>query len=256
MTASLVLFHDATGLLEAVTPLAARIEGVRVVGVERRMAGSVRELPDLVERYLARLERAGLRAPWRFGGFSFGGTLAYEAARIVAGRKQEVALLAILDAEPPQNDRWKAQLEESVGSLGRALGVQSAILADILAALEEGPLDFETLTLLLPRSVANAIPLHRRAYSTECTKAIKNILECVDMLSRYSPRTKAQPSQTLSLRSKQVESPTHAAWRELVQGSYEEIEAPGDHHSVLRGEGLDVIAARLNRATRHIQRAA
>jgi thioesterase domain-containing protein len=256
MTSSLVLFHDATGLLEAVTPLAAKLQGVRVVGVERRMAGSVRDLPDLVERYLARLERAGLSAPWRFGGFSFGGTLAYEAARIMAGRSQDVELLAIFDAEPPQVHSRREQLDASIGSLGKALGVQSAVLTDILVALEENALDFETLNHVLPKGVINAVPPHRRASSPECIKTIKNILECVDMLSRYSPETVAQPHRTLSFRSKQTEPAIHAGWRDLVQGAYEDIAVPGDHNSVLRDQGLGIIAARLNHLALHWQWAA
>lgn len=256
MPSPLVLFHDATGVLDAVTSLAARIVEGRVLGIERRIAGPVRELPDLVAGYLARLEQAGLRPPWRFGGFSFGGTLAFEGARIMTERGQDVGLLAIIDAEPPQSNRWKTELEVSINGLVEALRVQSGTMADIFAALDENPLDFDELTSFLPHSIANAIPPHRRARPVDSSRAIKNILECVDMLSRYSPFTKAQPDLTVCIRSRGAASSNLAAWRELVQGPYEEIEVPGDHQTILRGQGLELIATRLNRVTLHAQRVA
>jgi amino acid adenylation domain-containing protein len=59
----------------------------------------------MVDRYLDEIRRAQPHGPYRLGGWSAGGLTAFETARRLRAVGEEVALLAIIDAPAPDDDR-------------------------------------------------------------------------------------------------------------------------------------------------------
>jgi non-ribosomal peptide synthetase component F/thioesterase domain-containing protein/SAM-dependent methyltransferase len=59
-------------------------------------------LEDLAAHYVAAIRAAAPRGPYRLGGLSFGGTVAFEAARQLEAAGERVDLVAMFDAELPR----------------------------------------------------------------------------------------------------------------------------------------------------------
>ncbi|HEV7667189.1 MAG TPA: thioesterase domain-containing protein [Thermoanaerobaculia bacterium] len=58
-------------------------------------------LEEMASRYLEALRAAQPEGPYRLGGWSMGGVVAYEIARQLAARREEVEQLAVLDVSAP-----------------------------------------------------------------------------------------------------------------------------------------------------------
>jgi thioesterase domain-containing protein len=82
----------------------------------------------IAAHHLAAVAAAGVRGPWLLAGHSFGGFVAFEMARQLRARGEEVALVALLDsvgvdwneAQKPISDDWVA------GELARVLAYMNA----------------------------------------------------------------------------------------------------------------------------------
>ena len=66
-------------------------------GVEK----TVPHIEGMAARYIEEIRRFQPEGPYFLGGYSFGGSVAFEMAQQLARRGQNVALLAILDHTPP-----------------------------------------------------------------------------------------------------------------------------------------------------------
>jgi amino acid adenylation domain-containing protein len=63
--------------------------------------GSDLQIEDIAERYVQEIERIDPSGPYRLGGYSFGGLIAFEMAQQLLARGKQVALLALIDAYAP-----------------------------------------------------------------------------------------------------------------------------------------------------------
>jgi amino acid adenylation domain-containing protein len=93
-------------------------------------------IEDMAAAYLAELRRVEPAGPYRLGGWSLGGIVAFEMARQLRALGEEVALLAVLDATPGYAGAEESDLDlllhvaAYVESLwGRELGLASGDLA-------------------------------------------------------------------------------------------------------------------------------
>jgi acetoacetyl-CoA synthetase len=156
------MFPGAGSDLREIAPLAARIDaGWTVVGVEAwRSADPLMPQPTEVS-HMAEVAYAAIKAmqprgPYHLSGYSFGGLVAYEVARLLLGRGDDVALLALIDCQfdrsfwPVQRRivRRLNQAERFVSMsnkerLQKARGAGGRIARKVLSRLrpvEEGPL--------------------------------------------------------------------------------------------------------------------
>ena len=241
---SLVFFHDATGSLDPVISLSQRIQGVRVVGVPAQDSDTFAELTAYVELCLTRLALSGIEAPWMLAGFSFGGVLAFEAARQLSLSRQEVALLALLDTDPPQPLRWRNELEDTASRVLPDPEHGAPLSKRIAEAIEIRRMPFADLQTVLPASVLQSIPPHYQLFPGRCRKAVRRILESMEMLSTYEPPNAAAPQNTFYVRSREAAPSEY--WQRLIAGPLTTIDIESDHLSLLGSEGRDVVATKLN----------
>jgi aspartate racemase len=67
-------------------------------------------VPEMAERYLREIRRVQPEGPYRIGGYSFGGLVAYEMAQQLRAQEQEVSLLALFDTYPGKMESRASQM--------------------------------------------------------------------------------------------------------------------------------------------------
>lgn len=129
--APLFLVHPAIRTVLCYRDLARQLArgGTPVVGIEWPGGDEPRTVEDLAARYVAELIRAHPRGPYRLGGWSAGGTIAFEMAAQLEAAGLEVELVGLLDSRPFSSagqQRLAARLE----------GERAAALALVLRVVE------------------------------------------------------------------------------------------------------------------------
>ncbi|MEU7034487.1 MULTISPECIES: alpha/beta fold hydrolase [unclassified Streptomyces] len=199
-------------------------------------------------RALAELHTASLRAarphgPYQLLGWSLGGVVAYEMARLLAAEGEEVPLLVIVDAAlpgtqsvPPDDELARYFLYDFLGvTRDRAPGVDKALAgvrpgaepAEVFEAAElhgAVPEEFDAEFLLeryaLFRTHVVAMREHRLDAVHDGPAILIKAEDSVERLLDWSPYV-----SRLTVRT-----------------------APGDHHSVWQGPGLTAISAIVDEA--------
>ncbi|MDI6104569.1 SDR family NAD(P)-dependent oxidoreductase [Actinoplanes sp. NEAU-A12] len=98
--APLFLAHPAGGSTFVYRQLVDRLgPALSVYGLERFASGG--PVTERATRYAALIRRVRPTGPYRLGGWSFGGVLAYEAARLLAAEGEKVEAVVLIDSGLP-----------------------------------------------------------------------------------------------------------------------------------------------------------
>ena len=185
--------HPIGGNVLAYAELAQQLETVPFYGLQSPdpADGAPASVEAMAEHYLAALRTVQPEGPYRLGGWSMGGAVAYEMARQLAAAGEQVELLALIDSaapavdvEPPPSDL--ALLARFAGDLARLAGLEIPVrslagatvkeaLANLVVQAEAAGvlppgLDAEALGRLFEvfRSNYRALAAYRPLASTGC----------------------------------------------------------------------------------------
>jgi thioesterase domain-containing protein len=164
------------------------------------------ELPALAARYVAELRAITPVGPYRLGGWSLGGVVAFEMARQLEAVGESVDLLAMIDVAPP----GPREAEPGEDELARVVEDQAG-----LAGVDGSTLPVEGLFDLFRAN--------RRA------------------LRAYRPGAYGGPA--LLIRAEESAEPADGfeAWLGLAGAGSEVHVLPGDHYSLLRHPGVSAV---------------
>lgn len=238
-------------------------------GVDGRALPFMR-LPDMAAHYAECVRRAVPRGPYVLGGYSLGGVVAMEAARLLHEAGERVERLVLLDTYPNT-----PEVEAVFGGL-RESGLSRVMLANLFLASEnwsQARLTMADLEGVLPHLQLGAlVPLIRergRLSLSEdevyrCLKGATDVsnftgeafrvhavrpYDASDVLYFRSTRgfvlegVDPQPASLAAFASYDTVGP----WRDVIRTRLEVVEVPCDHFSLLMPPGLDLVAARLSK---------
>ena len=184
----------------------------------RRSLQSVEELAAL---YLEALRAVRSEGPYRLGGHSFGGVVAFEMARQLVERGDEVAFLGVMDMAPPemlQKDRIEAALVRESARISQGQETRESkggtSVQNRAEIAELNKLHWEALSGYRPRHYRGMITLFR-----------------------------AQSSHALYSRT--LRSDPALGWNDFTAKKAEVHIVPGDHFSMLEEPHVRVLAERL-----------
>ena len=258
--ASLAMVHPVGGGVLCYGPLARSLDGA--LGVLGLQAAGLEgdgepenDLTRMAARYVEALVEAQPEGPYRLGGWSLGGVVAFEMARQLEAKGLEVALLALIDSTSPGPARGPSVLDEFesmatfAADLVRSSGRDAAPWIDRLrtgdlAAFEAGGFDPSAFD---PELLAEVGPDRLRRHY-EVFRANRRALAAYDP-APYRGRA-------VRIVAEASEDSTQG-WDVLVQGGLTTYTLPGDHYSILQKPSVGEVAAIVAResgATRGVSR--
>ena len=214
--------------------------------------------------YVAAIRAAQPRGPYRLGGWSIGGVIAYEMAHQLRNAGEEVELLALFDSLAPVRSRGE---ESGFGSAGEtaeptAEPDDALLLAGLardlgglsgrpvaIAPAELAGLDPEAgLARVIERvRAAGALPA---GLSAEQIGRLWRVFRAnVRAVRAYTPRPAAgRTAIFVTLGNPERDSlGADLGWGRLVGGALAVSDLPGDHYSLLREPDVQELADRLRR---------
>jgi amino acid adenylation domain-containing protein len=214
------------------------------------------EFPDLAveamaARYVEAVREAQPDGPYLLGGWSFGGLVAFEMARQMRERGEEVALLALLDTGAPDWVRRRADPADDaslLGILAREMGLRVAD-SDLQSLTPKG----------MVAHVAGQMREARLAFDDHAAYLLRQLevfKSRVRVIHRYYPEV--YPGRITFFRAAEEDAPDlrtteHAGagddptrgFSALTTEPIEVYTIPGTHHQIAREPHVRVLAERL-----------
>ncbi|MCP3059808.1 non-ribosomal peptide synthase/polyketide synthase [Myxococcus sp. K38C18041901] len=203
----------------------------------------------MAEAYLEELVEAQPTGPYRLGGWSLGGLVAYEMARLLEGRGERVELLALIDAPaveqpPPQGDSARWSVERFVEAAARLLGVPTPSLE-----VEEGAARAEDVLLQRVLDVGRRAGVVTMDFGLPALRAMYDVFHA-NLRARWAYVPGAYGGAVTLFLAEQSEralpeTARDGGWSRWVGGGVEVVRLPGDHDSILLAPEVDVLARAL-----------
>lgn len=211
---------------------AYRVYGIQASGPDSQPA----DLDAMVSSYVADLRSVQPSGPYRLGGWSMGGMVAYEVARRLEAAGERVALLGLLDSPshmPPAPEVTQARFTAFfVGETARTLGWGAEVAA------VESATDTDHLGWLIGRLAAGGVD--RRIVKAEIERRVTMFRGHHRIISGYCPSGRLPAACLIAETSGSAN--WAAEWARLIDGPVQRVHVPGNHYTVLNPPSARLIA--------------
>ncbi|WNG58276.1 amino acid adenylation domain-containing protein [Archangium gephyra] len=204
---------------------------------------------DMARRYVEQVRAVQPEGPYLLGGWSLGGTVAYEMARELRRQGQEVALLVLLDsfapaAQPTLEPDSATLLAGFAADLARSAGREPSLTPESLTGLSPE----EQLRALWTQACETGL-LPPGTGQEELRVLLEVARANLRAVAGYDPEP--YEGRMLLLRARDARrganvDATHG-WGRLSSSGLIVEHIPGDHHGVLRAPHVHELAERLTR---------
>ncbi|MBD2773825.1 amino acid adenylation domain-containing protein [Iningainema tapete] len=205
-------------------------------------------IEDMASHYIEALQTIQPQGPYRIGGWSLGGIIAFEMAQQLHSCGHQVALLALIDSYAPITSNKREEMDEAMVvatlamDIGGLFGKELSVCVDELKQMESN----EQLNYILEQAkTLNILPpeveVQQMRYYVQVFKANLQAKSC------YTP----QPYRgkiTLLCASEKLKKQTYdpsQGWSRLTEVGVEIRQIPGDHYTILQEPHVQILADRL-----------
>jgi amino acid adenylation domain-containing protein len=191
----------------------------------------ISSVTEMAENYIKEIRRVQPEGPYRIGGYSFGGLVAYEMAQQLRAQEQEVSLLALFDTYPGKMESRGSQLRNL-----RKLPLKAA------------------LSFVIKKGSFVMMTLRKRLELQMLPKPLRNVRQaCAKAAGDYSVQPYAGQVTLFRVKEKSVGSlnDPYAIWWRVAAGGVDLREISGDHLSLLKEPQVRLLAEELSDALGH-----
>jgi len=203
-------------------------------------------IEEMASQYLISLQAVQSDGPYRLGGWSMGGLIAYEIARQLTAAGEQVEVLALIDTELPQAGRASSSREEAAIALEFASDLAGLLQAPLfMDAAELGGLSAdEALAALFERARA-ARTLPPGLELAEIQLRFKIFRRNWHAIHAYVPLPySGEVLLFIAADRGDLSRDESSGWTQYtVRSSVHEV--PGNHFTILTHLGVEVLAKRL-----------
>jgi len=188
-------------------------------------------IPQMAERYIQEIRRVQPEGPYRIGGYSFGGLVAYEMAQQLEAQGEDTAVLALFDTYPGKVESRGSQLKNL---LGLPLKVQA--------------------TFVLKKGTFVLMTLRKRLELRMLPRALRNVKQaCSKAAGDYDVKPYSGRVTLFRVKEKSVGSlnDPYAIWWRVAAGGVDLREISGDHLSLLKEPQVRLLAQQLGDSLEH-----
>jgi amino acid adenylation domain-containing protein len=245
------LIHAVGGTVFAYAQLARELSGTfGVQGLEAPGLSDPAAVPgsldELADDYTARIRAAQPAGPYRLGGWSMGGVVAFEVARRLEQAGQQVAMLVLLDAPFALTDAQLPGDAELAGQFltdaARSLGWDLAGLPDPVTTAAAAQLAWLAGRLGAP-AAAGPDPV------TERIRRQFGVFRAhTAMLDGYRPAQPAVQAPALIVSAdRSPNAPARDRWPQVLAGPVSVLAIDSDHYEFLRPPASAEVAAAIRK---------
>jgi thioesterase domain-containing protein len=195
---------------------------------------------DIVEHALAAVLAVDPAGPYRLGGWSFGGFVAYEMARRLRERGKEVALLALFDPNIDAVDALALKPFDDVDLILKRFDFLGLTAGELRAVEPAGRLAYALRTARERGALPEAFDDATAERFFEVYRANAMALQ-QQRMGTYAGRA------TLFRARERVRPVSHAllGWEGLVAGGIEVVDVPGYHDNMMSRPQVETVAREL-----------
>ncbi|WAS89436.1 non-ribosomal peptide synthase/polyketide synthase [Corallococcus sp. NCRR] len=235
--------HPVGGNVLAYAELARKLGADQpFYGIQARGLDGTDQPLDTVEALAASYVRAvrGVQphGPYRLGGWSLGGVIAYEMAYQLREAGEAVELVAMIDSYVPET------VPDSEPDLDRTLAA-GLFAQDLGVSLEALAPDASIMEVLEAAVQAGALPP-----GVDATALFQVFEANLEAARRYHPPAMEQHVLRIHAEERDESRPIDGGWAALVGEQLESHELPGTHHTLLREPTVQSVAELLAKALR------
>jgi thioesterase domain-containing protein len=234
----LFLVHPIGGEVLAYVPLARRL-GRPVYGLQS--TDQALTLEDMAALYLRHVREVQPQGPYRLGGWSLGGAVAYEMARQLEAQGETVEKVFLIDSYAP-GPHWPQDLDDRTlvemfaNDLAQLLGIQGVALPASLGSADEA------LAWLATRAEeAGLLPPGHGA--PELQRRFATFAANHRAMAGYTGGPCAAP--LVMVRASESSGEADGGWGRLAGREIEVREIEGDHYTLLQEPAVEILAAAL-----------
>jgi thioesterase domain-containing protein len=239
----LFCFHAVSGMGWGYAGLLPYLGANRpLVLVQARRLGGPQDAPgsieEMAEDYLAEIRKVQPHGPYHLLGWSLGGLVAHAVAARLEAEREEVALLALLDAYPLPEGFRAPEIDGSdvllalLGTRGAAIPVRCADAAPDIAELAE--------------ALRQSDPVFAALDDVQAAAVVATTIDNVRMRHRYVPDVRFGGDVLFFTATRRTRTQSGAAvWAPYVTGRIDEFDVDCEHASMTETEPLRVIGETL-----------
>jgi thioesterase domain-containing protein len=195
----------------------------------------------MASRYLEAVRSVQPRGPYRLGGWCTGGVVAFEMARQLLERGEEVELLVLLDSPAPEPGAVRSDEMEMLAGMVRQLGGASfEIPAEELRGI---PVDAWLDRVVELGREKGALP---PSFDVEQARRHWQVVRAnVHAVESYVPASRCDVRSLLFHATEQpaeIGDRTSLGWERWLPGPLEILEVEGDHAAPVREPGAGLVA--------------
>lgn len=254
-SAHLFLVHDGSGEVEGYVEFCRHIDsdlscwGIRAVK-DGGVAPRCLTIEELASDYLRKIKRIQPRGPYRIGGWSFGGTIAFEMVRQLEHMGEAMAAFLLIDSQAPNGD---SPLKQVVFSPESELDWLEKFIRDrefqeelrqsdglpplwstVADYLERTAFDIEIIKGWIPENMRQAIPAYDQLDIRQLIYYFNLSRSFDDAWNRYAPVGKIRTPIHYFASSRSRGAIDRQCWRTYSTGPACFVEIEGDHFSILK----------------------
>nr|MBA3786819.1 AMP-binding protein [Acidobacteriota bacterium] len=242
-------YNDLANHLDSAQPF----YGVQALGLDGKSA-PLNDVEEMAAAYLKEIRQIQPEGPYYLGGRSFGGTVAYEMARQLKERGEEIALLAIFDSYPKG---WLKLCSEDEAARYKKEFLQLRIKRHLENWKQLGLIGkakyFLEKANYKKRKYKNLLWQSREKLGVGAKQSVNTTIRGIEetnylAIKKYIP--KVYPGIVTFFCAVEEICPEEnlTGWQRLAQGGVEVVEVPGDHQTMIKEPCVQELAKALEKS--------
>ncbi|MGB7606024.1 MAG: amino acid adenylation domain-containing protein, partial [Lutisporaceae bacterium] len=265
-TRNLFLIHDGSGDISGYLELCNKLDNTLscwgiMAGSEELLAPYNTTFEMLAKDYIDNIKAIQPKGPYLLGGWSMGGTIAYEITRQLERDGEKVKSLTLIDSYPPESEvrmTWPQITLEGEKTL-TAMLINSSIVREMIVKADsiekiwdtiaeymgKSDVELEKAKLMLPSAIGMLIPEQGQSDAKCFINRLNIIRTLLSAADQYTTKERIKASVYLVKTSDSTALNTKA-WNLISETPVQVSEIEGDHFSIMKGNRAEKLAVMLN----------
>lgn len=216
------------------------IYGIQSIGYDQDVEPYT-SIPLMAKHYVAEIKKVQETGPYQMAGWSMGGTIAFEMAKLLRKEGEEVSFIGLLDAHPFDGANQVKNRDDPMVVWAKSLDIESEIIAD----------NTEKEKFLIVLDAAKKKGILPDNAGIEEVKRIIHVMACNNIASDYYTCTEPIDKELVVFHCLEKD-PNHSHelvnsehWQERTTQHVTAVSIPGHHNNIMDSLNVKVLGQKI-----------